>query len=147
MMSQGQQAEKQKPPTLDQRRARHAWQAVQDAKQRQGCHAKQEPKKFGGQARKLPIRIVASGLGQALAFLKSKDYAPGLLCEIADWVLDKRIHADSTNEKPGDDALLRHVIDGNSDTLRRATDEVLAYLAWLNRFAEAEGLTEAEGEA
>ena len=30
------------------------------------------------------------------------------------------------------------------DFLRRATDEVLAYLQWLTRFAEAEGLTEGE---
>ena len=35
------------------------------------------------------------------------------------------------------------IIHGDSDFLRRATDEALAYLAWLNRFAEAEGLTEA----
>ena len=53
-------------------------------------HAKQDPKKFGGQAKKLPIRIMAAGLGQALAFLKAKDYAPGLLAELADWVLIKR---------------------------------------------------------
>ena len=41
-----------------------------------------------------------------------------------------------------DEALLLAVIQGNSDFLRRATDEVLAYLLWLNRFAEAEKLTE-----
>ena len=43
-----------------------------------------------------------------------------------------------------DDALLLAIIYGNSDFLRRATDEVLAYLLWLNRFAEAENLTENE---
>ncbi|MCI0427400.1 MAG: type III-B CRISPR module-associated protein Cmr5 [Nitrospiraceae bacterium] len=130
--------------TLDQRRARHAWQAVQAAKKQEGCHEMQDPKKFGGQARKLPIRIMASGLGQALAFLKAKNNAPGLLVEIADWVLDKRANPESKKAKPGDDALLNQIITGTSDFLRRTTDEVLAYLLWLNRFAEAEGLTEGE---
>jgi CRISPR-associated protein Cmr5 len=125
-------------PTLDQRRARHAWQAVQNAKARTGSHSQQDPKKFGGQAKKLPVRIMASGLGQALGFLKAKNYAPGLLAELSEWVIVQRLGGQS-----GD--LLQHIIKGNSDFLRRATDEALAYLQWLNRFAEAEGLTDEEG--
>lgn len=132
-------------PALDQRRARHAWEAVQAAKAQQGPHREQKPEKFGGQARKLPVRIMASGLGQALAFLKAKNYAPGLLIELGDWVLDKRHNPQSKAPKPDDAALLKHVIEGDAPFLRWATDEVLAYLAWLNRFAEAEGLTEGEG--
>ena len=73
-------------PTLDQRRAAHAWDVVQRVKQKQGPHQGQEPKKFGGQAKKLPTRIMAAGLGQALAFLKAKGYAPGLLAELTAWV-------------------------------------------------------------
>jgi CRISPR-associated protein Cmr5 len=126
----------QSKPTLDQRRASHAWRAVQGAKK---C---KDPKKFGGQAKSLPTRIMASGLGQALAFLKAKDYAPELLKAIADWVLDKRSNEKSTKPEPADDALIQAIIGGSSDFLRRATDEALAYLQWLNRFAEAEGLTE-----
>ena len=137
-------ASTQAKPTLDQRRARHAWEAVQAAKKKEGCHENQDPKKFGGQSRKLPIRIMASGLGQSLAFLKAKGYAPGLLIEIADWVLDKRANPDRKEEKPKDDALLQHVINGTPDALRCSTDEVLTYLQWLNRFAEAEGLMEGE---
>lgn len=126
-------------PTLDQRRARHAWEGVQRAKQRQGAHQQQDPKKFGGQAKKLPTRIMAAGLGQALAFLKAKAYAPGLLLELTEW-MKQRIPP-----KQGEPAdLLERIIKGDSDFLRRATDEVLAYLIWLNRFAEAEGLTEGE---
>ncbi len=126
-------------PTLDQRRANHAWNAVQQAKQKQGHHEKQDPKKFGGQVKKLPTRILAAGLGQALAFLKAKDYAPGLLAEVSDWI-NTRI---PPRQKESND-LLERIVQGNSDFLRRATDEVLAYLLWLNRFAEAEGLTEGE---
>ena len=127
-------------PTLDQRRAKHAWEAVQRAKSKTGPHASKEPKKFGGQAKKLPIRIMAAGLGQALAFLKAKDYAPGLLAELADWVLIQR----SLRSGKSDD-LVKAIISGTSDFLRQATDETLAYLQWLNRFAEAEGLTDEEG--
>jgi CRISPR-associated protein Cmr5 len=132
------QAAKPAKPTLDQRRANHAWEAVVNAKNKKA----DEAKKFGGQARKLPTRIIASGLGQALAFLKAKNYAPDLLEALGDWVLDKRANPDSKTPRPKDDALLLAVIKGNSDFLRRATDEVLAYLLWLNRFAEAENLTE-----
>jgi CRISPR-associated protein Cmr5 len=125
--------------TLEQRRAKHAWDAVRRAKQQEGEHQNQNPKRFGGQARKLPTRIMAAGLGQALAFLKAKDYAPGLLAELSDWVQLRM--APAANE-PQD--LLERILIRDSDFLRRATDEVLAYLVWLNRFAEAEGLTEGE---
>jgi CRISPR-associated protein Cmr5 len=132
---------KQPRPTLDQRRANHAWQVVTDVKNK-FKNELDRAKRFGGQAKKLPTRIIASGLGQALAFLKAKDYAPDLLTALGDWVLDKRENADSKASRPKDDALLLKVIQGHSDFLRRATDEVLAYLLWLNRFAEAEKLTE-----
>jgi len=125
--------------TLDQRRAKHAWDAVQRAKNRQGEYQKQDPKKFGGQAKKLPTRIMAAGLGQALAFLKAKDYAPGLLAELSDWIQLRMPPAES---EPKD--LMERIVRGDSDFLRRATDEVLAYLVWLKRFAEAEGLTEGD---
>jgi len=126
-------------PSLDQRRAGHAWEAVQRAKGCQGAHQGQTPKKFGGHAKKLPVRIMASGLGQSLAFLKAKKYAPGLIAELSDWIAT-RIPPAANGPKD----LLERVIKGDSDLLRRATDEVLAYLQWLNRFAEAEGLTEGE---
>jgi CRISPR-associated protein Cmr5 len=137
-------------PTLDQRRANHAWEAIQrilkeypvrivneNGKQKQVPH--EQAKRYGGQAKKLPTRIMAAGLGQALAFLQAKAYAPGLLAELTEW-MQQRIPL--KQEEPAD--LLERIIKGDSDFLRRATVEVLAYLLWLNRFAEAEGLTEGE---
>lgn len=82
---------------------------------------------------------MASGLGQALAFLKAKDYAPGLVAELSEWTA---IRMPPTDGEPTD--LLERIIRSDSDFLRRATDEALAYLQWLNRFAEAEGLTEGD---
>jgi CRISPR-associated protein Cmr5 len=149
-------------PTLDQRRANHAWEAIQrilkeypvrivneNGKQKKVPH--EQAKRYGGQAKKLPTRIMAAGLGQALAFLQAKDYAPDLLVAISDWVLIKRPKPDDKTGPPlaKEEAnlkksLIEGIVKGDSNFLRRATDEVLAYLVWLNRFAEAEGLTEGE---
>ena len=125
-------------PTLDQRRAHHAWEAVQRAK----AGKRDDAKKFGSQAKRLPMRIMAAGLGHALAFLRAKGYSPQLLTEIADWVLHKRRSPDARGEAPKDNALIDAIVQGDADLLRRATDETLAYLQWLTRFAEAEGLTD-----
>ncbi len=119
--------------TLEQRRASHAWEAVQRAKNKQKPHEEQDPKKFDGQARKLPVRIMTSGLGQALAFLEAKKYAPGLLAELKDWI-NMRIPPRQNQSMD----LSERITKEDSDFLRRATDEVLAYLVWIIRFAEAE---------
>src|SRR5262249_55921261 len=132
-----------KVPSLDQQRANHAWHAVQRVLEKHK-NDREKAKKVGGQARKLPTRIIASGLGQALAFLKAKDYAPDLLIALSDWVLNKPKDPAGTKPLPEDKALLLKIIQGDADFLRRATDEALAYLMWLTRFAEAEKLTETE---
>lgn len=125
-------------PTPDQLRAKHAWEVVEklfDKETKDGKEVKKpkpHAKAFGGAARKLPVRIMASGLGQALAFLAAKGKTPALLDALDDWVLKD---AKSKN-------LLKAVIDGNADTLRVYTTETLAYLQWLNRFCEANNLTD-----
>jgi len=116
---------------LDQRRAAHAWEAVQEAKEKGDS-------KFQGEAKKLPVRIMAAGLGQALAFLNAKGYSPLLLSVLGDWVLDKRLKPGSSARRPEEDALIKHILEHSSERLRLATSETLAYLQWLNRFAEAE---------
>ena len=137
--------------TLDQRRAKHAWQAIisqatgkdKDGRRQYGEGAKE----YAREAKKLPVRIMASGLGQALAFIlaKAKDKKPNLTKlhnDLTDWVIRQRQIEEA--KRPG--SLLESILEGDADFLRRATDEVLAYLQWLNRFAEAEGLTDAEGD-
>lgn len=127
-------------PTLDQRRARHAWEAVARAKQ-----AKDSGKEFKGQAKKLPVRIMTAGLGHALAFLHAKGYARDLLNALNDWVLDKRRNSSRGGRESRDDALMQAIIRGDSDFLRWATEETLAYLQWVVRFADAEIEAESEG--
>ena len=124
-------------PTLEQRRAKHAWESVQGVKKLD----KSKAKEYAGAAKKLPMRIMAAGLGSSLAFIlaKAKDKKFSLHEHLTDWVLVKR---PLKGEVPTD--LLQSIIKGDSLFLRRATDETLSYLQWLNRFAEAEGLTEGE---
>ena len=93
--------------TFSQRRAKHAWGVVEAQCVRSGFD------EFGDQAKKLPMRILTSGLGQSLAFLRAKG-KPG---------------------KPRD--LLERITQGDSDFQRLATSECLAYLEWLVRFADA----------
>ena len=123
---------------LDQDRAKHAWGAVQAATKLKD----DAPKKYGREAKKMPVRIMTAGLGQALAFIEAKAEKHrelrNLHADLTTWVFEGR------KLKKPDDAktLLDTVIRSDSTFLRMATDEVLAYLQWLNRFAEAEGLTD-----
>ncbi len=108
--------------TLDQGRARHAWDLVQSV---------QDDETFRTQVKKLPTRIRAAGMGQALAFLEGKGYLPELRVGLSDWVLKHR------GLRPSGGDLLRAIMEEPADFLRRATDEALAYLQWVGRFAEA----------
>jgi CRISPR-associated protein Cmr5 len=108
--------------TLSQRRAKHAWKIVEE-QSRPGFD------EFADQAKKLPMRILTSGLGQSLAFLRAKKKAPELLRALTCWMQDY--------QKGTPDDLLERVIQGDSDFQRLATAECLAYLAWLVRFADA----------
>jgi CRISPR-associated protein Cmr5 len=122
-------------PTLDQKRAHHAWLVIENV-EKETEKVKQE---FGIQAKKLPTRIMSAGLGQALAFLEAQKYAPQLRDALADWIqLRRPAEVGSPDEK----RLVVRVIKGDADFLRYATAECLAYLQWLVRFADAKGLTD-----
>jgi len=111
--------------TLSQRRANDAWKVVEEQRSRPPL----EFEKFANQAKKLPMRILTSGLGQSLAFLRAKEKTPELLDALTSWMQDY--------QKGTPEDLLERVIKGDSDFQRLATAECLAYLAWLVRFADA----------
>lgn len=137
------------PQLLAQRRAKHAWDRIVEVTQFPTDRQKEE---YAREAKKLPTRIMAAGLGQALAFLLAK--AKGKSDKPKTHL--KKLHDDLTawlRERPlplkKNESLLESLIQDGGDFARRATDEVLAYLQWLNRFAEAElkfNLHEAESE-
>jgi len=120
--------------TIDQRRAEHAWDTVDLIAAGPGAA------KEVGHARKLPARILASGLGAALAFVQAKGEAPTLVARLSNWVLSDetpvKAQAPGTQQQ-GPPSLLAAVVYGDVSCLRLATTETLAYLVWLNRFAEA----------
>lgn len=120
------------PRTLDQRRATHAWEVIVQVK----CLAQAEQEQFHIQVKRLPTRIMAAGLGQALAFLEAQQYAPKLREALDDWMQVRK----PTRHEP---RLVLRIISGDADFLRFATAECLAYLQWLVRFADASQLTEA----
>lgn len=123
--------------TLEQARAEWAWGCIQKIANK----SPEIKKKYGSLARKVPMLVLTNGLGQTLAFLKSKgkdqeeDAHTILLCHLSEWVLRRLGVPESWR---GD--LLKWVLrqDSNSTTYRHATLEALAFLNWLKRFAEAE---------
>jgi CRISPR-associated protein Cmr5 len=143
--------------TLDQKRAGHGWDVVKKiaelpdkvedglseaAKKERAANAKTK-REFGTQAKKLPTRILTAGLGQALAFLEAKDYAPGLRNALTNWIKQRRpLKADEKEEQ-----LFVRVLKSDAEFLRFATAECLAYLTWLVRWCDALGLKGDDQEA
>lgn len=122
--------------TLDQRRAKHAYKVVSEVLGLQ----EGEKKKFKTHAKKLPARIMTSGLGPALAFLEAKDYARELRGGLSDWISHCHFPWVPASPKSSDDSpdrLRADILNHSSDFLRLATAEALAYLQWLGRFTDA----------
>jgi CRISPR-associated protein Cmr5 len=116
---------------LEQKRARYAWERVGDVKG--GGFARE----YRALARSAGADIQTNGLGQTLAFWRSKpdSHAHSKLYEhVSNWLCER---VDET--WVGAD-LLEKLIEENTsgDQYRRAAAEALALLVWLKRFAEAE---------
>ncbi len=133
--------------TLEQRRARHAWDAVQEA------NSANASKEYSREAKRLPVRILTAGLGHAIAFIAFADAKRAKSHCVADdvsrWVLAvMKCGVAAKDEKQGHAArqLIEQIIRNDADWLRRATEEALAYLRWLSRLAESsEGENAHEG--
>jgi len=132
--------------TLEQRRARHAWEAVQTVKR---SKPPEQAKEYRREAKRLPIRIMTAGLGHALAFAIAKDNMGKVVADdVADWVLTY-LKPGATGQKVEGSArrLMGRIVEGDTDWLRRASEEALAYLQWLSRLAEAEIADETDDRA
>ena len=117
--------------TLEQERAKKAWECVQEAK-KQG---KEYGKKYGSLARSAPADIQANGLGQTLAFWRAKKkeaHCQDLLQHVSGWVQGQM-------QLGAPAGLLNWIMEqASTDEYRLATSEAMAFLMWLKRFAEAE---------
>jgi CRISPR-associated protein Cmr5 len=119
--------------TLEQLRAKNALDAVRQAKRSLDDRKQAE---FKREARKLPVRVMTSGIDVSLAFLKEKDKAPDLYLALNGW-LNQRLGG-----APKD--ILDRVVEGSASTRQRTTLEALAWLQWVKRFVEIEGFADSE---
>lgn len=129
-------AKPSKQQTLQQERAASAWENVQD------IAGRPFKKDYGSLVRGFAAMIQGNGLGPALAFLKAKGKGQDdkahtrLFNHISGWTLPRL--GDGNNGRD----LLEALLSCNSTEYRIATAEALAYVNWLKRFAEAQGLTD-----
>jgi CRISPR-associated protein Cmr5 len=124
----------------EQKRAQKAWELVErvpDGKK----------KDYSSLAKSAPVMILTNGLGQTLAFFNSKlngsnEYA--LLYNHLDQWLSRTIPW--TASLAGSPKLIERVISENSQVYRMATEEALAFLSWIKRFAAARAPEDDSGE-
>lgn len=121
--------------SLEQERARFAWERIIAAKKRNNDFAQ----KYGQLARSAAADVQTNGLAQTLAFWKAKgkgkqdDEHQVIYQDVSEWVLN-RIGVSKVKE------LLPWIMHEGTTTnqYRQATAEAMAFLQWLKRFAEAE---------
>jgi CRISPR-associated protein Cmr5 len=85
--------------------------------------------------KKFPQMVLTNGLGQALAFVKSKS-SKGAYSVIYSQLTDYFRSPHSFLNMPENCELVEWIISLDSATYRHATEETLALFKWLRRFAE-----------
>lgn len=109
--------------TLEQCRAKHAWDCVQ-----------MKNEKYVNLAKGLPALIMNSGLMQTMAFLESKGADEKLISgQMRNWLVS-RGHASSADFKPFMDHMFNKT---GPQEFRASTAEALAWLRWVRHFAAA----------
>jgi len=130
---------------IEHERAKEAWSCVDYVNAEERDKFKKE---YRSVVMKSPTMIITNGLGQTLAFLKSKgkndENKPEekLYRDIEAW-LDKRVQWTVRGElmekviSLPNDKLMEKVISLPNDKFRYATAETLYFLSWMKRFADA----------
>jgi CRISPR-associated protein Cmr5 len=126
--------------TMDQQRAKHAWQIVTNAL----VLEEKDRKNFGREAKRLPSRIMGAGLGHAIAFLQQKRTAPLLEEGISSWIALQNWSGESPDQPVR--SIISMIMEKDREFSRMATEEAMNLLVWVVRFAGAKGLTD-ENEA
>jgi CRISPR-associated protein Cmr5 len=125
---------------IEQGRATYAFEAVKEISDDGSKRLKENYKSV---AKKLPVLIKTNGLGQTLAFIKSKGGKKDktgkkiengydkLYKQIGDW-----LRTDATNQLVPQGELVKQVIQLKSPIYRQVTVETLALLNWVRRFVD-----------
>jgi CRISPR-associated protein Cmr5 len=125
-------------PNLAQRRAAHALACIEQLQ-----HGNVDYGNYKSYAKALPANILMSGLGQAMATVRSRvgkrDGYQQLYDHLEDWLCGNDADAPYRNfQAPRNgNSLLHAITQRDQDTYIRAQAEALAYLEWLRKFAEA----------
>lgn len=121
---------------IEQGRAKYAFDAVKEINDEESKKLKESYKSV---SKKLPVLIKTNGLGQTLAFVKSKHAKQDkpkngydkLYKQIGDWLRNE-----SANQSVPSGELVEQIIQLNSSTYRQVTVETLALLNWMRRFVD-----------
>lgn len=119
--------------SLDQERAKQAWACVK------AVIGKGYEKEYSALARSAPADILGNGLGQSLAFWRAKSKgneknAHGQVFNNVSAWCKQQLNISDKHE-----SLLDWIVnEADTDGYRRASNEAMAFLGWLKRFAEAE---------
>jgi len=116
--------------SLEQERANYAWKCIQEVK---NLNNEETEKKYRSYVRRASTLIQINGLGNTLAFYKSKkDEAYDLLYEHINKWFKKQFKSQ--------DNILNWIISEKTSIIDvfRITKEIIALLNWMKRFAEAE---------
>lgn len=114
--------------TIEQRRAARAQECV--------AGIRGDVKAYKAVASSFPAMIRMNGLGQALAFIRSRKadeyghvygHVSGWLCRSPDGVLANGEDADALDE----------LVKRDATTYRHAETEAMAFMVWIKRYAEA----------
>jgi len=117
---------------LEKGRAEFAYKCAVEAKD------KNYKSEYRSHVKKIPTMILSNGLGQTLAFIKSKSKEGNAYELIYKQLMDymKSEHTSRINMPKEKNDLTEWVINVDSSTYRYITQEILAFLNWLRRFAE-----------
>ncbi len=109
--------------TLENNRAKFAFDMVEAVTQSKDA--------YKSWSKKVPVLIKTNGLGQTLAFMKSRDKTETnlMLEKIKEWLVLK-------NEIQAEDDLLQKITEIDSATYRRWSREIISLFNWVRRFAE-----------
>ncbi|MDI6718598.1 MAG: type III-B CRISPR module-associated protein Cmr5 [Methanomicrobiales archaeon] len=132
--------------TLEQERAKHAWEVVNEIRKSDTGH-------FRSYVERLPASILVNGLGQALAAeLAAAEFATAekagadkksekerrdreahrrLYTALEKWIVEKR------GIYRSEEGLMKGIVNGTQEQYILAQAEALAYLEWLKKFARA----------
>ena len=113
--------------TLEQGRANFAYVRVKQIADLDPDQGRSRQKKYKTGAKKLPVLIKTNGLGQALAYIQTRN--PDLYDHLTGWLRGKELITAAD--------LVSQVINMESDKYRRLTTESLAYLNWARRFVDS----------